>query len=72
VAALGDPGRIAWLKGYVSAFGPVVTESAPGGLTRVRLGPYETVDKARPVLALLRSAGYSEARLISPPTTQAR
>lgn len=72
VAALGDPGRIAWLKGYLSAFGPVITETAPGGLTRVRLGPYETVDKARPVLAQLRSAGYSEARLISPPTTQAR
>jgi rare lipoprotein A len=69
VAALGDPGRIAWLKGYLSAFGPVLTEAAPGGLTRVRLGPYETVDKARPVLAQLRSAGYSEARLIPPPTT---
>jgi rare lipoprotein A len=64
VAALTDPGRIAWLKGYLSAFGPVSTESAPGGLTRVRLGPYEAVDDANASLAKLRAAGYTDARLI--------
>jgi rare lipoprotein A len=64
VAALSDPGRIAWLKGYLAAFGPVLTESAPGGLTRVRLGPYEAVDDANAALAKLRAAGYTDARLI--------
>jgi rare lipoprotein A len=64
VAALSDPGRIAWLKGYLAAFGPVITESAPGGLTRVRLGPYEAVDDANAALAKLRAAGYTDARLI--------
>jgi rare lipoprotein A len=64
VAALSDPGRIAWLKGYLAAFGPVITEAAPGGLTRVRLGPYEAVDDANAALAKLRAAGYTDARLI--------
>jgi rare lipoprotein A len=64
VAALSDPGRIAWLTGYLAAFGPVATENAPGGLTRVRLGPYEAVDDANAALAKLRAAGYTDARLI--------
>lgn len=64
VAALSDPGRIAWLKGYLAGFGPVITEGAPGGLTRVRLGPYEAVDDANAALAKLRAAGYTDARLI--------
>jgi rare lipoprotein A len=64
VAALSDPGRIAWLKGYLAGFGPVVTESTPTGLTRVRLGPYDNVDDANAALAKLRAAGYTDARLI--------
>ena len=67
VAALADPGRIAWLSGYLASFGPVVTEAAPGGLTRVRLGPYPDAAAANAVLAPLRLAGYSEARLIPVP-----
>jgi rare lipoprotein A len=68
VAALSDPGRIAWLAGYLGSFGPVVTEVAPSGLTRIRLGPYPDATAANAVLAQLRAAGYSDTRLIpSPP-----
>ncbi len=65
VAALADAGRIAWLTGYLAVFGPVVTEKAPGGLTRIRLGPYNDVDSAARTLSLLRSAGYSDATLVT-------
>lgn len=64
VAALSDPGRIAWLGGYLASFGAVVTEKTPSGLTRLRLGPYADATAADAVLAQLRSAGYSEARLV--------
>ena len=67
VAALSDPGRIAWLSGYLASFGPVVTEAAPSGLTRIRLGPYADAIAANAVLAQLRTAGYGEARLIPVP-----
>lgn len=68
VAALSDAGRIAWLTGYLASFGPVVTEMAPSGLTRIRLGPYADAEAANAVLAQLRAAGYSDSRLIpSPP-----
>jgi rare lipoprotein A len=65
VAALSDAGRTAWLKGYLTVFGPVVTEPAANGLTRIRLGPYKTVDKANAALAQVRAAGYSDARLVT-------
>jgi rare lipoprotein A len=64
VAALTDPGRIAWLSGYLAGFGPVVTEAAPAGLTRIRLGPYVDLATANAVLAQLAQAGYTEARLV--------
>lgn len=64
VAALADPGRIAWLRGYLSSFGAVVTEVAPSGLTRLRLGPYVDPAAANAVLAQLRAAGYTEARVV--------
>ncbi len=66
VAALGDAGRAAWLKGFLAGFGPVVTESAPGGLVRVRLGPYASAMLAETALARVRGAGYADARLIPP------
>lgn len=68
VAALGDGGRVSWLKGFLSSFGPVLTESLPGGLTRVRLGPYGSETMASAALAQVRAAGYADARLI-PPTS---
>lgn len=64
VAALSDPGRIAWLSGYLASYGAVVTERAPSGLTRIRLGPYGSDETADAALAQLRAAGYSEAVLI--------
>jgi rare lipoprotein A len=66
VAALGDAGRVAWLKGFLAGFGPVVTDAAPGGLTRVRLGPYPAEHLASAALAQVRAAGYGDARLIPP------
>jgi rare lipoprotein A len=68
VAALGDAGRVAWLKGFLASFGPVFTDTAPGGLTRVRLGPFAAEHLASAALAQVRAAGYGDARLI-PPTT---
>jgi len=68
VAALSDPGRIAWLTGYLSVFGAVVTEKSPSGLTRVRLGPYADAVTGNAALAQLRVAGYTDARLISTET----
>jgi rare lipoprotein A len=66
VAALSDPGRIAWLKGFLGAYGPVVTEAAPAGLTRIRLGPYASTAAADAALAQVRAAGYAEARIVKP------
>ncbi len=70
VAALGDAGRVSWLKGFLSGFGPVVTENAPGGLIRVRLGPYGAEHLASAALAQVRAAGYGDARLIPPATAR--
>ena len=64
VAALSDAGRVAWLSGYLTAFGSVNTQRSPSGLTRVRLGPYATPDAANAVLAQLHAAGYSDAHLV--------
>jgi rare lipoprotein A len=66
VAALSDQGRISWLKGYLSVFGPVVTEITPSGLTRVRLGPFADAAAANAMLAKVRTAGYSDARILPP------
>lgn len=65
VAALTDPGRIAWMTGYLGVFGAVVTEKSPSGLTRMRLGPYASDAAANAVLAQVRAAGYSEAVLVT-------
>jgi rare lipoprotein A len=71
VAALADGGRVAWLKGFLSSFGPVLMENAPGGLTRVRLGPFGSETTATAALAQVRAAGYADARMIPPvPNTQ--
>ena len=70
VAALSDQGRAAWLKGYLSAFGPVVTEASPAGLIRIRLGPYADAAAADAALAQVRAAGYSDARLVAAPVAQ--
>ncbi|MBU6166336.1 MAG: septal ring lytic transglycosylase RlpA family protein [Alphaproteobacteria bacterium] len=66
VAALSDPGRVAWLTGYLASFGPVRTQPGPGGLVRVRLGPFGSAAMAAAALAQVRGAGYGDARLIPP------
>jgi rare lipoprotein A len=66
VAALADGGRVDWLKGFLSSFGPVRTEPVSGGLTRVRLGPFGSEAMASAALAQVRAAGYADARLIPP------
>lgn len=66
VAALADAGRVAWLSGYLSSFGPVLSQAGPNGLTRVRLGPFGSEAAASAALAQVRSAGYGDARLIPP------
>lgn len=65
VASLSDPGRVAWLSGFLASYGPVVTEKTAAGLTRVRLGPYNDVDSATAALSRLRAAGYTDARLVT-------
>ena len=67
VAALSDAGRAAWLTGFLAPIGPVVTERLPSGLTRVRLGPYNDAESATPILARVQAAGYTDARLVTPP-----
>jgi rare lipoprotein A len=66
VAALSDAGRVAWLSGYLSSIGSVLAQPGPGGLTRVRLGPFGNEAAASAALAQVRSAGYGDARLIPP------
>jgi len=66
VAALSDPGRISWLKGFLGAFGPVFTQPTPTGLTRIRLGPYADPAAANAALAQVQSAGYADARIVKP------
>ncbi len=66
VAALADAGRAAWLSGFLAGFGPVSTQNAPGGLIRVRLGPFASAAAAAAALAQVRGAGYGDARVIPP------
>jgi rare lipoprotein A len=64
VAAVSDQGRAEWLRGYLQTFAPTVIERSPGGLWRVRLGPFATRDAATPILAQVQAAGYTDARTI--------
>lgn len=64
VAALSDRGRAADLAAEISRFGVSNISSSGTGFYRVRLGPYAEEGLAASVLAELRAAGYSEARLV--------
>ncbi len=66
VAAVSDAGRAAWLAGYLSQFGPARVETTPGGLHRVRLGPFASRPEAQSVLSRVHSAGYGEAWIVAP------
>jgi len=69
VAAVSDAGRAAWLAGYLSQFGPARVETTPGGLHRVRLGPFRARNEAEAVLSRVHAAGYGEAWIVAPPVT---
>ncbi len=64
VAAVSDQGRAEWLKGYLLTFAPTALERSPGGLWRVRLGPFASAAAATPILARVQAAGYTEARTV--------
>lgn len=64
VAAVSDQGRAEWLRGYLAPFGATIVERSPGGLWRVRLGPYATRDATTPILAQVWAAGYTDARAV--------
>lgn len=64
VVAVGDAARAAWLAGYLSRFGPARVETTPGGLHRVRLGPFGTRNEAEAALSQVRGAGYAGAWIV--------
>ncbi len=64
IAAVSDQGRAEWLRGYLQTFAPTIIERSPGGLWRVRLGPFVSRDAAMPILAQVQAAGYTDARTI--------
>ena len=67
VAAVSDAGRAAWLVGYLSQFGPARVETTPGGLHRVRLGPFVSRQAAQSALSRVRGAGYAQAWIVGMP-----
>lgn len=64
VAALADQGRAEWLAQNFADLGRAYTERAPGGLWRVRIGPFSEPERAATVLARVQAAGYDDARVI--------
>lgn len=71
VAAVSDAGRASWLVGYLSQFGPARVETTPGGLHRVRLGPFASRNDAEATLSLVHAAGYGEAWIVALPVLPA-
>ncbi len=66
VAAVSDIGRAEWLVGFLKPYGSAAIERSPGGLYRVRLGPFQTRDAAASALAQVQAAGYQDARIVAP------
>lgn len=64
VAALSDRTRAAQLAADVSRFGTSNVSTGDNGFYRVRVGPYADEASAASALAELRSAGYSDARIV--------
>lgn len=64
VAALSDRGRAETLAGRLIDFGPAAALAAPGGLWRVRIGPFASPDAALAALARVRAGGWAEARMV--------
>lgn len=70
VAAVSDAGRAAWLAGYLTQFGPARIETTPGGLHRVRLGPYPSTAEASAALSRVHAAGYGAAWIVGAPASR--
>ncbi len=70
VAAVSDAGRAAWLAGYLTQFGPARVETTPGGLHRVRLGPYSSTADASAALSRVHAAGYGAAWIVGAPASR--
>lgn len=67
VAALSDRDRAATLATSLEPFATPLIESTPAGIHRVRLGPFADAAAAAKVLAEVRAAGYSDARVVGLP-----
>lgn len=64
VAALADRVRAADLAADISRFGISNISRSDNGFYRVRVGPFDDEATAASVLAEVRAAGYSEARIV--------
>lgn len=69
VAALSDSGRADTLATSLRRFGVSLVEPAPSGVYRVKIGPFENHRSAEIVLAEIRAAGYSDARVTLRPVS---
>jgi rare lipoprotein A len=64
VAALADAGRAEFLANDLGDIAPGLTQPAPNGLWRVRLGPFATEAEALRALAGARARGFADARIV--------
>ncbi|EMD84549.1 septal ring lytic transglycosylase RlpA family protein [Pacificimonas flava] len=69
VAALSEAARARAMAAGLGRFGPAAVYEIPGGIQRVRLGPFLTMAEAETVLANVRRAGYTEARVVRDATS---
>lgn len=69
VAALSDSQRAETLALNLRRFGASQVQPAPSGVYRVQIGPFESRQSAEIVLAEIRAAGYSDARVTLRPVS---
>ncbi|HEY4548569.1 MAG TPA: septal ring lytic transglycosylase RlpA family protein [Pedomonas sp.] len=69
VAALSNSQRADALATQLRRFGTSLVEPAPRGIYRVKIGPFESHSSAEIVLAEIRAAGYSDARVTLRPVS---
>lgn len=69
VAALSDGQRAEALATHLRRFGTSLVQPAPSGAYRVQIGPFESHQSAEIVLAEIRAAGYSDARVTLRPVS---
>ena len=69
VAALSDSQRADALALHLRRFGTSQVQPAASGIYRVQIGPFESHQSAEIVLAEIRAAGYSDARVTLRPVS---